>query len=226
MDLVSMLKDSYEYTKDALWGNWGRWLILLISTIIFPLIYGYAVRIMRGTEPAPEADNLVSMFVEGIVLLVIYVIYVIPIFLISFLSALLYFVPVSVTSGPATTGDPVGSAGLSLGLIVAAILAVVIVFLVIAIALISYFGVIRYARTGRFGEAFNLRAITRHIGEVGWLSYFAALVIYAVVVAIVEFVLILIPVIGWLILFVLMPAFVIFSYRYVTLIYDSAPAPA
>ncbi len=221
-----MLKDSYEYTKDALWGNWGRWLILLISTIVFPLIYGYTVRIMRGTKPAPEADNLVSMFIEGIVLFVIYLVYAIPIYLIAFVSLALYFIPATVTSGPAMTGDPVGSAGLPFGAVVAVILAVVIVLLAIAIGLMANFGGIRYARTGRFGEAFNLRAITQHIGQVGWLSYFAALIILGIVLLIVEFVLLLIPLIGWLLLFLLAPAFVVFSYRYITLIYDSAPAPA
>lgn len=221
-----MLKDSYEYTKDALWGHWGRWLILLISTIVFPLIYGYTVRIMRGTKPAPETDNLVSMFIEGIVLLVVYIVYAIPIYLIAFISLALYFIPASVTSGPAMTGDPVGSAGLPFGALVAVILMIVIVLLAIAISLMANFGGIRYARTGRFGEAFNLRAITRHIGEIGWLSYFVALVILGIVVAVIEFVLLLIPILGILLLFILAPAFVVFSYRYITLIYDSAPAPA
>lgn len=221
-----MLKDSYEYTKEALWGKWTRWLILLVSTIVFPLIYGYFVRIMRGTTPAPDTDNLIRMFIEGIVLLVIYIVYAIPVYLVAFIGMLLYFIPASVTSGPVPVGDAATSTGTSAGLIVVVILAILIVLLAIAVGLIANFGGIRYARTGRFGEAFNIRAITRHIGEVGWLSYFVALIIVGIVIGIVEFVLMLIPVIGWLLLFVLTPAFAIFSIRYVTQIYDSAPAPA
>ncbi|MDN5341034.1 MAG: hypothetical protein PWQ30_2143 [Euryarchaeota archaeon] len=53
MDLMRLLGDSFEYAKDAIWGRWVRWLLLLVSTIIFPLIYGYTVRVMSGTKPAP-----------------------------------------------------------------------------------------------------------------------------------------------------------------------------
>lgn len=53
MDLMRLLSDSFEYAKDAIWGRWVRWLLLLVSTIIFPLIYGYTVRVMSGTKPAP-----------------------------------------------------------------------------------------------------------------------------------------------------------------------------
>ncbi len=224
MDFGTMLKDSYEYTKEALWGKWVRWLILLISTIIFPLIYGYFVRIMRGATPAPDTDNLVQMFIEGIVLFVIYIVYAIPVWLAALIGMLLYFIPASVTSGPASAmqSDP----GTSVGLVVVVIVTILIVILAIVLGLIANFAGVRYARTGRFGEAFNVRAITRHVGEVGWLSYFVALIIVGIIVGIVEFVLILIPVIGWLLLFLLIPAFSIFTIRYITQIYDSAPASA
>jgi len=42
------------------------------------------------------------------------------------------------------------------------------------------------------------------------------------VISIVQFVLLIIPGIGILLLFLLSPAFVIFYWRYITLIYDSA----
>ncbi|MDR9817414.1 MAG: hypothetical protein WAO36_07965 [Candidatus Methanoculleus thermohydrogenotrophicum] len=45
-------------------------------------------------------------------------------------------------------------------------------------------------------------------------------------VAVVEFALILVPLVGRIILFLLTPAFIIFTYRSITLIYESAPAPA
>ncbi|WP_155937354.1 hypothetical protein [Methanoculleus sp. MH98A] len=47
-----------------------------------------------------------------------------------------------------------------------------------------------------------------------------------IVIAIVEFILALIPLIGPILLFLLTPAFIIFSARYVALLYESAPAPA
>ena len=45
-------------------------------------------------------------------------------------------------------------------------------------------------------------------------------------IAVVEIVLSIIPILGWLLLLLLMPALYIFGARYVTLLYDSAPAPA
>ncbi|MDD5419048.1 MAG: hypothetical protein PHV57_04290, partial [Methanomicrobiaceae archaeon] len=58
--------------------------------------------------------------------------------------------------------------------------------------------------------------------RIGWLSYFIALVVVHIVISIVQFVLLIIPGIGILLLFLLSPAFVIFYWRYITLIYDSA----
>ena len=43
---------------------------------------------------------------------------------------------------------------------------------------------------------------------------------------VISFVLGIIPVIGWVISFVIGPALSIFGARYMTLLYDSAPAPA
>ena len=53
-----------------------------------------------------------------------------------------------------------------------------------------------------------------------------ALVVLTVVLAIVELVLVLVPLIGVPLLLILTPAFIIFAYRYIALIYESAPAPA
>ena len=46
------------------------------------------------------------------------------------------------------------------------------------------------------------------------------------VIFVISFVLGIIPVIGWLISIVIGPAISIFAARYITLLYDSAPAPA
>ena len=44
--------------------------------------------------------------------------------------------------------------------------------------------IVRFARTGNFGDAFNFSAIFGHIGKIGWISYIIALIIGGVVVAI------------------------------------------
>lgn len=63
-----------------------------------------------------------------------------------------------------------------------------------------------------------------HINKIRRLNCFIPLVVLTV--AVVEFALILVPLVGRIILFLLTPAFIIFTYRSITLIYESAPATA
>ena len=57
-------------------------------------------------------------------------------------------------------------------------------------------GVIRFARTGSMGEAFNFSAILATIGRIGWLSYIFALIIMIIIIGIVEAICSAIPFIG------------------------------
>uniref|UniRef100_UPI00272EB6AC DUF4013 domain-containing protein n=1 Tax=Methanoculleus sp. TaxID=90427 RepID=UPI00272EB6AC len=66
MDYGNMLSDSFGYTKDAVWGKWVQWILLVISTIIFPVIMGYMVRIYSGVKPAPELEGWVGLFIDGL----------------------------------------------------------------------------------------------------------------------------------------------------------------
>lgn len=229
MDYIRLLSDSFDYTKEALWGRWVRWLLLLISVIIFPFIYGYGVRVMSGAKPAPELEGWIGLFIDGIKLIIITVVYAIPIWIFALIPFAAYFVPTSATVGPATVGlatSPEPLFGPGMGIVVA--LAFIALFLIVAIVvgILATFAMVRFSRTGRMGEAFRIRALLAHIGKIGWLNCFIALVVLTVVVAIVEFILILVPIIGAIILILLMPAFIIFTYRYVALLYESAPAPA
>ena len=62
IDSIRFLSDSFDYTKEALWGRWIRWLLLLVSVVIFPFIYGYVARVMSGTKPDPERKKAGSGF--------------------------------------------------------------------------------------------------------------------------------------------------------------------
>jgi len=235
MDYMRLLSDSFDYTKEALWGRWVRWLLLLVSTIIFPLIYGYTVRVMSGAKPAPELEGWIGLFIDGIKLIVITIVYAIPFMILTFLPVALYLIPVSATTTPGTGSAP--GLGPDLGIFVA--LAIFIIFIVAAIiiGILSTFAAVRFSRTGSMGEAFRVRTLLTHIGRIGWLNCFIALLVMGIVIAIAEFVLMLVvlfalmlvPILGplfLLLLVLLIPAFVIFSARYVALLYESAPAPA
>ncbi|RXE56448.1 hypothetical protein ABH15_10240 [Methanoculleus taiwanensis] len=215
MDYGEMLSDSFGYAKDAVWGKWSRWVLLVISTIVFPLIMGYTVRIYSGAKPAPELENWGELFINGLKLFVIGIIYAIPIFVI----AVIALIPAMMLAN----GNPaaaIGSAGLGL---------LVMIVVAIIISLISAIGVIRFAQKGSMGQAFAFGAILGHIGRIGWGSYIIALIILWVVGAvfgIIVTVLSAIPLIGWLIMLFLYPPWIVFAARYMTLIYESAPAPA
>jgi hypothetical protein len=73
------------------------------------------------------------------------------------------------------------------------------------------------------GEAFNFNEILSRIGKIGWGSYFIALLIMVIVIVVVEMIIALIPLVGWLINLILLPAYGIFATRYITQIYDSVP---
>lgn len=218
MDYGNMLSDSFSYAKDAVWGKWVQWILLAISTIIFPLIMGYMVRIYSGVKPAPEpGGNWVGMFVDGLKLLIIGIIYAIPLFIIM----AIFMVPAFMA---ANGGDPMLALGsLGIGLLLVLVVGILI-------SLISAIGIIRFAKKDSMGQAFAFGAILEHIGKIGWGSYIIAiivLVVAGVVFGFIAGILGMIPILGWLImLFLYPPVWYIFAARYMTLIYESAQAPA
>lgn len=218
MEFGKMLGDSYEYTRNGLVGNWGTWLMLFISMIIFPLWGGFQWKIYQGDSRLPALEGWGEMFVNGIKLIVVGIVYFIVPFIISL-----------VLGGG-------GEAAMTAG----AIISMIVYFL---FSLIAIMALIRFARTDSFGEAFNVSAILAHIGRIGWLNYILALIIvwivlvvavmiFIIVMGIVSFILALIPLVGWLLALILIAAVAVligpfigvFEARYLTLIYDSAEA--
>lgn len=206
-----MVGDSFAYAKEGLVGKWMRWFLLLVSAVIFPLLLGYQVRIYRGTAPAPEPGEWVSMFIDGIKLLVVGIIYAIPILILEFFLI-----------GSAIAVKMMNPAALvhAIGAVIVGVIILVIVAIIIGLFVATAY--VRFARMNSIGEAFNFGAIAGHIGKIGWGSYILALIVLLIIVGIVEGVLILIPYIGWVLLFIILPFLVIFVSRYITLLYDSA----
>jgi len=208
-----MLGEAFEYAQEGLVGKWMKWLLLLVATILLSLpLLGYALKILRGEKPSPEVSDWGTLFIDGIKYVVILIIYFIPLIIIGVIS----IVPLglAILSGqPEAILAAIGAALVGF---------VVFVIVAILIALIACMGVIRFARTGSMGEAFNFGAILATIGRIGWLSYIFALIIMIIIVGIVEFVCMAIPIIGGLISFVLTPFIVMFEARYLCQVYDSA----
>ncbi|MGD1004581.1 MAG: DUF4013 domain-containing protein [Methanoregulaceae archaeon] len=222
MDYGSMVGDSFAYAKDAVWGKWTKWLMLIIATIILGIpLMGYMMKILRGEKPAPEVTDWGTLFVDGIKYLIVAIIYAIPIFILGFL--ILGATWMSMLSGK-LTGNITAITGAIAGMLVGFL---VIFIVAIIIALFEAIGVIRLARTGSIGEAFNFNAILATIGKIGWVSYIIALIVLLIVGAIfgiVMSIIMMIPILGWIIYFCLIPPFALFGARYYCLVYDSAGA--
>jgi hypothetical protein len=108
------------------------------------------------------------------------------------------------------------------------VLLVLAVICGIIISIFSFLGVVRFARTGSMGEAFNFSAIVSHIRRIGWLNYLIALAVISVIgfiFGMLTNVFSLIPIIGdiigLLVMIILYVPFIIFTSRYAALVYDA-----
>ncbi|WFN33815.1 DUF4013 domain-containing protein [Methanogenium sp. S4BF] len=215
MAIGENLGESFEYTKEALFGKWVRWILLMIISII-PIVnfilYGYTIRVLRGTKPAPELEDYVQLFIDGLLYVIISIIWMIPAIIVAVI-LIGGSVGVAMASDPAVAGAAI--AGMGLGLLITFIIAILC-------GLFATIGLVRFARMEKFGEAFAFGEIKDKIAAIGWVNYIIALIVLSIVVGVVYFVLTLIPIIGWLLMFILAPFLAIFSSRFICNLYDSA----
>ncbi|MDV2480438.1 DUF4013 domain-containing protein [Methanoculleus sp. Wushi-C6] len=213
------LEDSFDYTRDALRGGLVRWLQLIACIVVFPLIYGYFVRIMRGD--APDLGGWGRLFSDGLKLLVVYLAYI----------GLMLLAATALMGGAGILGGQ--------GLVAAvAALAAFVFFLVIW--LVMQMAAVRFAKTGSLRAAFDIPAVLAQIRTIGWGSYIFSQIILQLVLMIFTMVLVFLVVtvagivglfagiVGILLVPVLMLAvslaIYIFQYRYNTLVYESGEA--
>jgi len=238
MDFGSMLDDSLAYARDGVWERWSRWVLLIVSMIIFPLILGYMVRIYRGVKPAPEPEGWWNLFIDGLKLLVVQIIYFLPVILLiilAFVPMIAAFLNAGILSENFSTMSDAQSEQwfenhpeifASLGIMI--VLLLIAFVLAIIITFFSYLGVVRFARTGSIREAFNFTAILAHVGRIGWINYIIALIAITIIGYIFGTVMnffSLIPVAGifieLLLMGILYVPFLLFSARFATLVYDA-----
>ena len=206
------------------WGAipWGQIAVLAgLGFILSFFISGYTVRIYRGTKPAPDFTGWTNLFVDGVKLAVVWFLWFLPIILVlAAICAIAFF---SFLSAQATAMP-----NITLLLFVLLLLLVVFVLFVLVV-LFGILGAVRFARTGSIREGIRFSAILTMIRTMGWLSYIILLIgyviamaIYAVVTGILSF----IPFIGWILVLIVNPVFMIFTARYFALIYDQGePQP-
>jgi len=215
MDYGSVLGDSFGYAKDSVIGKWMQWVLLLIATILLciPLL-GYSLKVLRGENPAPEVTGWGTLIIDGIKYLIISLIWAIP--------ALIVFFATIGLGVLAYAADPAAAIGAIGGMIVGFVIFVIVAFIT---GLLATIGVIRFARTGSMGEAFNFGAILETIGRIGWGTYIIALIVL-MIVQVIFFLIIgiisMIPFLGLIVEFILLAPLTIFESRYLCQLYDAA----
>jgi hypothetical protein len=218
MDYGNMVGESFEYAKEAVVGKWNKWIMLIIATILLGLpLAGYAMKILRGEKPAPEVDDWGTLFIDGIKYLIVTFIYAIPLIIVWVI--VVGASVASIMSGN-STAMMAAFAAMGIGLVVMLVLGIII-------AVFEIIGIVRFARTGSIGEAFNFNAILATIGKLGWVPYIIAIVVLVVVgfiFGIIVSILMMIPILGLIIYLCLIAPWALFIARYVCLLYDSAGA--
>ncbi|MDD1698049.1 MAG: DUF4013 domain-containing protein [Methanoregula sp.] len=216
MDYASMVGESFEYAKEAVVGKWNKWLMLIIATILLAIpLMGYAMKVLRGEKPAPEVDDWGTLFIDGIKYLIVSLIYALPIIIVWVL--VLGASAAAIMSGNYSAMMAAFGA-MALGFVVMFVLGVII-------AVFEVIGIVRFARTGSIGEAFNISAILATINKIGWVPYIIALIvlmIVGIIVGIIIGILTMIPFLGIIIYLCLLAPITLLFMRYICLLYDSA----
>ncbi|MDD5142966.1 DUF4013 domain-containing protein [Methanoregula sp.] len=217
MDYANMLGDSFAYAKNAIVGKWKQYLLFLIATLLLTIpLLGYCLKVFRGEKPAPDVDGWGTLIVDGIKYAIISIIWAIPCILIAF-----FVIGAGVSAyvmNPAALMEIIG--GVLIGIVVLLVVAIIT-------GLLATIGIIRFARTGSMGEAFNFSAILGTIGKIGWASYIIAMIVITVVELIFFGVIeclnfIISPYLGLILEFLLMAPLTLLMSRYLCQVYDSA----
>lgn len=171
----------------------------IISLIFGFFISGVTIRVYRGGELSLSSPG--KMFVEGLLSTIIMFIYMIPFTLVSILTML----------------GPIDNMAY---LIIVGIIIPVLIY--IATVLIAIFGVIRFAKTGKFGAAFDIKEICHIISNFGWLRYLGNLILFNLIVGIIVSIIFIIPIVGLILGIVVTPFVAVMTARFYAHMYESA----
>ncbi|WP_405306550.1 DUF4013 domain-containing protein [Methanobrevibacter sp.] len=167
--ILDIYKDSLEYSAK----DWKTLVILGIicffSFLLLPvfLITGYNYRVINnavhgvinGRDPLPDFEDLISMFIDGVKVVIVQILYLLVPIIIFFIFALI-------------AGQVSNVAGLAIMIIgcILTFVAFVVVELMIQIGLchMAY-------NDGAFSKAFAISEIKEAIDEIGWFECIATL---------------------------------------------------
>jgi hypothetical protein len=205
-----------------------QWLLLVIATILLCLpLLGYILKIFRGEKPAPEVTGWGTLFVDGLKYVIVTLVWAIPLLILFLVLIGAAFLPFSSITSVSESGIQASSGNPALIIGTLGVYLVVVIIVGLLTVFFSTIGIIRFARTGSMGEAFNIREILTTIRKIGWGTYIISLVVLFLALIVIEVVITIlgiIPVLGVIIQVVFIAPVMIFEARYLCQIYDAAGA--
>lgn len=243
---MRLITQSISYTVKGVIFKIVRWPLLSVATLLLGIpLNGYIMRIYRGADAAPDVNNWKSLFSDGLKLMIIEIIYVIIIWIITccILSLVVYLNPgnIAMYLGIAQHNGNWGGSWYEImywwwmpPILYPTTFLLFCIIVGILLPVVS----IRFARSNKIIEAFNVRAVIGDICKIGWLRYLLSMILFFVVIIIpwmyFELIIFFLMIIGRgdeplvilgiaiLIRIIVVPLIAVFTARYMTLLYDSA----
>ncbi|NLX49775.1 MAG: DUF4013 domain-containing protein [Methanospirillum sp.] len=195
--------------------------IVAASFASWLVLSGYLHRILLHPRAPPTLEDFAGLALSGARLFAVAIAYLFPLLVVL---AVFGGIGVAGILASGRSQDMIGllSSITTLGL---GVLLALIIWVVVGLA--GSIGLVRSARAGGFRAGFDLPAILEHIGRIGWADYVVALVLFwGVLGCTVAGIGLLsgLPVVGGVAAVLVGPACLLFSARYLSLLFDSAPA--
>lgn len=188
-DLFSIGMNAFRYGFGTCTRNILRWLALTVVLII-PILnfvgFGILLKVLRGENPTFENGG--KCFVQG---------------LLAFVIALIYSL------------IPVGVQILTMSLGIAGIIISLVVFILFYCALIP--AMVNFARRQTFLSAFMFPEIFAQVRKMTWSRFLLALLFFIIVellVTLILYILMMVPVLGWIVVIVVMVPLALFQSKY------------
>ncbi len=207
---------SFYFANTCLAGIWVDWIILIILCIIpiigWILLMGFAVRVYRGGEA--KLGEWVKMLIDGILMWIIGIVYgIVPMIV-------LFIFGGAALMNPMAMMDPNAAAAAVTGVSIIGLIITLIVSIIFGI--MATMAIVRFAKEEKLGAAFQFGEIFKIVGKIGWIHYILSWIVLMIVLGVIMGILLIIPIIGWILLLILAPLFLIWEARFFGQLYESA----
>lgn len=222
MSVLAYLKDACTYANYAFSREYKHLLLLLFYTLVFFLIHGYLLEVMKGVHPVPDPKRSIEELVKGIFVTITGFVYlIIPVLIGTFV------LHRTDSHQPATIpGNPAYTLIAEITNHVPGLISFVIAFYFIGLFAIP--GIVRYARTARLGDVFGFSETIALVRRIGWSEFLLGVLILDLVylvIFVISCIIAFIPFIGWLLRCLPSLYGLLFVARFASLLYDAGCKP-